>query len=398
MPSISAVPKAAAALSAHHDTRTAAREVLAQIEEWLVDACDAVLLFASFHHRAGLVDASMILRDALQPQAMVAATAESVLANAIELEGRCGMAAIALRIPGIWARAFRLPGNDPRLVVGPDVPARLRDMLGVEPSHRGSILIADPFSTPTVPILKALDAQDDLPPVTVVGGMASGASQPGHNVLICDESVGSAGAVGISFGGSVRLDALVSQGCRPIGQPMVVTKAQNNVIMELGGRPAMQAAQEMGEALPPEDRELLGKGVLLGLVIDEYKRRFGRGDFLVRGLLGGDQKTGAIAAGDVVRTGQTIQFHVRDDRTADEDLRLLLDGQQLDAPPVASLVFTCNGRGSKLFSQPGHDAALVHQRLGQSPLAGFFAAGEIGPVGGRPFLHGHTAVVGVLRS
>lgn len=384
-------------MSSHFDTRTAAGEVVAQLEEHLVDSCDLVLLFGSYHHRAAFADAGEILRSALRPTVMVGTTAESVLANAVELEGRSGIAAIALRLPGATIRGFRLPGNDGSLV-GEGAAARLRTAMHVDAAHRATLLFGDPFSTPMPQVLSALGPAGGLPPVTVLGGMASGASQPGMNALILDDSTLPAGAVGVTISGDVRIDALVSQGCRPIGDPMVITKAQGNVLQELGGKPAVQAAQEMAESLPETLRPLLNKGLLLGLAVNEYKERFGRGDFLVRGLLGADRNSGALAVGDTVRTGQTVQFHVRDDRTADEDLRLLLDGQQLDSTPVATLLFTCNGRGTRLFPQPHHDAALLHQRLGQAPLAGFFAAGEIGPVGGRPFLHGHTAVCAVVRA
>ncbi|MFO0872709.1 MAG: FIST N-terminal domain-containing protein [Phycisphaerales bacterium] len=314
----------------------------------------------------------------------------------MELEGRCGLSAMALRVPGMVVRPFRLPGNDASVVTA-GAPARLRAALHVDAGHRATLLFGDPFSIPMPQVLAALGPADGAAGVNVLGGMASGASQPGQNVLLLDGSTSAFGAVGVTLSGDVRIDALVSQGCRPVGDPLVVTKAQGNVALELGGRPAMEAAQAMARSLPEAQRALLGKGVLFGLALDAYKPRFGRGDFLVRPILGADRKTGALAVGDMLRIGQTMQFHVRDDRTADEDLRLLLDGQQLDAPPLATMLFTCNGRGTRLFPNPHHDAALVHQRLGHAPLAGFFAAGEIGPVGGHAFLHGHTAVCAVVR-
>jgi small ligand-binding sensory domain FIST len=397
LPSVGSNARAAAALGTHHDTLFAARDVAAQLEEHLVGGCDLLLLFASFHHRAGFVGAAEIIREAVGPKSTLGVTAESVLANGIEREGRSGLAALALRLPGVGISTFRIPGNDQSLVEAPGAASELRERLHVGPEHRGTILLADPFSTPTGPLLELLGRSGGHPPVQVVGGLASGASQPGQNVMLLDDSSDAFGAVGVTLSGDMRVDAIVSQGCRPIGQPMLVTKADGNVIKELGGRPAIAAAQEMAEKLRPNDRALVSKGLLLGLVIDEYKPRFGRGDFVVRGLLGGDRSNGSIAIGDLPRVGQTVQFHVRDRETADEDLRLLLDAEQLDATPLATLLFTCNGRGKRLFEGPHHDAALLHQRLGQAPIAGFFAAGEIGPVGGSPFLHGHTAVAAVLR-
>jgi small ligand-binding sensory domain FIST len=155
--------------------------------------------------------------------------------------------------------------------------------------------------------------------------------------------------------------------------------------------------QEVTASLAPDERKLLERGLLLGNVIDESKRPFGRGDFLVRNLLGIDKGRGGVVVGDAPRLGQTVQFHVRDAVTAAEDLQLLLDAQVMKPPPFAALLFTCNGRGRRLFGEPGHDAGIIVDRLGIESIAGFFAAGEIGPIGDRSFLHGHTAALAVFR-
>ena len=221
--------------------------------------------------------------------------------------------------------------------------------------------------------------------------MASGASQPGLNQLLINDSVSAAGAVGITIGGEVEIDFIVSQGCRPIGTPLVVTKSKANVLQELGGQRALDVLQALANDLPQREKALLKQGLLLGSVIDEYKDHFGRGDFLVRNILGFDKRGGGIAVGEIPRVGQTIQFHVRDAETADEDLQLLLDAQQLKKPPFAALLFSCNGRGKRLFKEPNHDIGVIRDRLGDVPIAGFFAAGEIGPIGEKAFLHGPTA-------
>ena len=228
--------------------------------------------------------------------------------------------------------------------------------------------------------------------------MSSGASQPGHNALILDKELIRSGSVGVTISGPVQVDIIVSQGCRPIGKPIVVTKARGNVIQELGGRKALDIVQELAGGLDEQERGLLSGGLLVGTVINEYKARFGRGDFLVRNILGYDKEHGAIAVGDIPRVGQTIQFHVRDAETAHEDLQLLLDGQQLKDAPLGAMLITCNGRGSRLFEDEKiRDVPTIRDRLGEIPLAGFFAAGEIGPIGSESFLHGHTAALAILR-
>jgi small ligand-binding sensory domain FIST len=180
---------------------------------------------------------------------------------------------------------------------------------------------------------------------------------------------------------------LVSQGCRPIGQPFIVTRAEGSLVLELGGRPAVGRLQELADAASEDDRTLLRHGLHVGLVLDEHHAEFGPGDFLVRNLLGADPNSGALVIGEQVRVGQTVQFHVRDAAAADEDLQALLVGEQA----AAGLVFTCTGRGQHLFGTADHDAEAVHAHLGPIPLAGAFCAGEIGPVDGRSFVHTFTA-------
>ncbi len=207
------------------------------------------------------------------------------------------------------------------------------------------------------------------------------------------------GAVGCLFSGGVRFRTVVSQGCRPIGRTFVITKADRNVIQELGGRPALERLGEVFETLPEEDRDLARRALHVGRVTDEHKIEFRRGDFLVRNVLGADEEHGALAIADLVRRGQTVQFHVRDAATAGEDLRALLGEQASflrDHPARGALLFSCNGRGTRLFPVPDHDVTAVRHGLGEVPVAGFFAGGEIGPVGGQNFLHGFTASVVLL--
>jgi small ligand-binding sensory domain FIST len=181
---------------------------------------------------------------------------------------------------------------------------------------------------------------------------------------------------------------VVSQGCRPVGRPLVVTRSERNFVYELAGRPALERLLEMAkDSMSERDIQLVNQGLHLGLVIDEHRSDFGRGDFLVRNVLGADQANGAIAIGDEVEVGTTVQFHVRDAESADEDLRTLLAFQEADGV----LLFTCNGRGTRLFGTPNHDTQVVGDLLAHPPVAGFFAAGELGAIGGRNFLHTFTA-------
>ncbi len=223
--------------------------------------------------------------------------------------------------------------------------------------------------------------------------MASASSEPGGNRLFLDDEVFTAGAIGLLLSGPTKVTTVVSQGCRPIGHPFIVTRADGNVIEELAGRPAYEQVADLVRSLDPGERELAVQGLHIGRVIDESKLEFDRGDFLIRGVMGADAESGTITVGDIVPVGTAIQFQVRDAASADADLRELMTSKRADG----ALVFTCNGRGSHLFDTPDHDASVIAANLGDVPMSGMFCAGELGPVGSRNFLHAYTASVALFE-
>jgi small ligand-binding sensory domain FIST len=257
------------------------------------------------------------------------------------------------------------------------------------------LMICDPFTFPADGLLAHLNSR--VPGALVMGGMASGGLALRQSRLFLDGRVLSSGAVGAHLPeAGARL--LVSQGCRPVGDPYTVTEAEGSVIYQLGGRAPLARLQDLAAALTGRDRELLAQGLQVGMVINEYQAERHQGDFLIRGVVGADPESGAIAVSDEVGVGQTVQFHVRDADSADHDLRRTLEREAATAarPAGGALLFTCNGRGSRLFSEPDHDAGLVARTLGAMPAAGFFCAGELGPVGGQNFLHAYTASIALF--
>ena len=258
------------------------------------------------------------------------------------------------------------------------------------------LMICDPFTFPADGLLTHLNSR--VPGALVMGGMASGGLALRQSRLFLDGQVLSQGAVGAHLP-EAEAHLLVSQGCRPVGDPYTVTAADGSVIYELGGRSALARLQDLAAALPGRDRELLAQGLQLGMVINEYQADRHQGDFLIRGVVGADPESGAIVVGDEVEAGQAVQFHVRDADSADQDLRRTLGREAAAAggrPAGGALLFTCNGRGSRLFAEPSHDAGLIATMLGEMPAAGFFCAGELGPVGGQNFLHAYTASIALF--
>ncbi len=388
--------RSAAAISEHLDTRTAAIEVADLLEKAMDGPTDLVIVFASFHHRESFTEAIADIRQTLAPKTIVGVTAESVVGCDLELEGVSGLSAIAMHMPGVTITPWITTPKKPVPISRPD---EIPEWIGLQEDTKAVFFFADPFSTPITRLLPALvNSRGDGGSLPIIGGMASGASQATHNRLFLDDQGMRSGGIGITISGPIDIECIVSQGCRPIGEHHRVTKVEGNVVLELGGKPALSVLNELAQNATPHERELLEGGLLLGGVIDEHKNHFGRGDFLVRSILGIDRKRKGIAAGEFYRLGKTVQFHVRDAQTAVEDLQLLLDTQQLDGKPLAGLLVTCNGRGRSLFHEDDHDLTIIRNRMGEIPIAGFFAAGEIGPIGGHSFLHGHTACLTLFRA
>ncbi|HEV3164301.1 MAG TPA: FIST N-terminal domain-containing protein [Isosphaeraceae bacterium] len=379
----------ASALSTAKNSDRAFQEVLDRVQEGLGGKrADLVAIFASSHHADRLDRLTREIRDRELGRHVLGCTGESIIGDGQEVEAAPAVSLWAIHLPGIGLNPIRLTFDATGFSGWPS------ELAGVPLEGRTILLLADPFSFPTDEWLKAINAISKPP--RVVGGVASGAQAPGRNRLVLDDEVFSDGAVGIVIDQAASIRTVVSQGCRPIGRPWLVTRVENNIIRELGRRPALDVLREQFAELDAADQELVQQGLHIGRVINEYQDTFQRGDFLVRNVMGADD-AGGLAITDVVRVGQTVQFHVRDAASADQDLRALLESERPEAPVTGALLFTCNGRGTRLFSAPNHDVSVLHQQLGPIPVAGFFAMGEIGPVGGQNFLHGFTASVALFR-
>jgi small ligand-binding sensory domain FIST len=368
------------------DTREAADEAARMAVERLQAEPDLAFLFLSTSHLPEAAEAAETVRAELSPTHFVGCVAQGVVGCEREVEEGPGAAVWAASLPEAAIETFHA---EPVEVDGAMV---VRGFPQLDDPDL-VVLLVDPFSLPTGPLLERLN--EDVPGLPLVGGIAVGGPAPYGAGLIRDGELHRSGAVGAILSG-VPVKTVVSQGCAAIGHDSVVTQAEGNVVLELAGKPALARLQEEIAALPPETRALATEGLLAGLVIDENLPEYGRGDYLMRGLLGADEDTGALALGDRVRTGQTLRFHVRDENSADEDLRESLARELAGAKAAGTLLFTCNGRGRHMFSEPDHDARVVGEALGSGGLAGFFCGGEIGPVGGRSFLHGFTATMAVF--
>lgn len=393
-------PLFACALSTDSSSARAENEAVEKLLAALGGARpDLLLAFATHHHGSALEELGQRLQRRTGARAVLGCTGESVIGGAREIEHEPALALWSASMPGTRVELFRCEARPTsegaaEFVGLPQVP---------DPAHSSLLVLGEPFSFPMDEFLALLNER--WPGLPAIGGMASGGSGPGQNLLFTHEGVREAGLVGALIEGAVEVRSVVSQGCRPVGKPWVVTGCEKNLMLKLGGLPALDALMETWQALPADDQELFRRAPFVGLAIDARKSEFARGDFLVRGIIGFSRESKAIAVADLLRRGQSVQFLVRDAASAGEDLRLLLQSQA--GAPIApgqlrhagALLFSCNGRGTRMFSEPNHDASCVRASFaGDLPVAGFFASGEVGPVGGRNFLHGFTASVAVFRA
>lgn len=379
----------AAALSQHPVAAQAAGETIGQLLEAVGAEPDVLVAFVGGPFVASVDDIVAAVASTLRPCHFVGVTASGVLGGGQEIENGPSLSLWAGT--GLAAETLRLEARE---VEGGWTVEGLDALPSPRPDGQPTtvVLLADPFTMPVEPMVEQLS--DSRPDLVLIGGMASAASRPGGNRLICDGEVLGHGAVGLVLPGPTEVSAVVSQGCRPAGTPWVVTEAEGPIIRQLGGRTALERLAEAAAA-EPDGGEALARGLHLGRVVNEAATTPAPGDFLVRNLLGADRSSGAVVAADTVPVGTTVQFQVRDASSADRELRTKL-AEADAAHRDAALVFTCNGRGTNLFPGPHHDAEVVGEALGSSAVAGMFCAGEVGPVANRTFLHGFTASVALF--
>ena len=326
----------------------------------------------------------------LRARTVIGCSASGVIGAAQGVESTSAVSVWAAVLPGVRVRVFHL-----EVIRTPGGMAILGLPEG-EDADEVAVVLADPYSFPTDGFVEQANEALALP---LVGGMATGNRGPGSTRLLIDNRVVDRGAVGVVLGGPVGAQAMVSQGCRPVGPAMTVTAAEGNLLLELAGISAIAKLEEVISSLSSSDQALASAGLQVGVAMDEYAEEHERGDFLVRGILGLDKARGAIAIGDIVPVGRTVRFQVRDAASADDDLRAMLVHLRREFTAVeGALLFSCNGRGSNLFTSADHDVLAMRQGLSTSGVAGFFAAGEIGPVGDRNHLHGFSASVLVFGS
>ncbi|WP_061298523.1 FIST signal transduction protein [Herbidospora cretacea] len=368
-----------------------AESAIRQAVEGLSGPADLVCFFICGEDPDDVARAGQRAMQLVPEAAVIGCSATGVIGDAQGVELSPAVSAWAASLGEARVTTFALESlraEDRFVVIG--LPER-------DPDDRVAIMLADPYTFPTDAFIE--HSGEVLGALPIIGGLANGLRGRGSVRLFADGEVYDEGAIGVLLSGPIQISTVVSQGCRPIGPTMIVTAAEDNLLLELAGQPALARLEDIVSSLDEDDRELVASGLQIGVAMDEYAERHERGDFLIRGVLGIDPEREAVAIGDVVEVGRTVRFQVRDAETADEDLYELLDAHVEGGGRVdGALLFSCNGRGSAMFGTPDHDALALRDTLGPIGIAGFFAAGEVGPVGGVNHVHGFTASVLVFSS
>lgn len=356
---------------------------------------DVAILFASGRYAERFPELVQHAQQATGAPILIGCSGQGIIGTGKELEEVPALALLALALPGAILRPVRFTQ---RLIESWETPEDWREQLGVPLDEVNAWLVfADPFHLDCEQLIDGMTGA--YPGVPMLGGLAS-TDLPVHQTFVfLNDKVYNRGGVGLAIGGPYSILPLVSQGCEPIGEPWTITDAQGNFVYTISNRMAYEMLVETISNLPPDVQQRAQGNLLVGLAADEYRDSFGRGSFLIRQLIGLDRRNGALVIGATARTGQTIQFQMRDADTADLDLYELLAQARADLgekQPIAGILCSCNGRGTGLFGIPDHDAGAIAQQLGPLPLAGLFCNGEIGPIGKRPFLHGFTASLALL--
>lgn len=404
------------ALSKRASLEAAVSEVVQQTQSALDGPADLGLVFISAAFASEYSRLMPLLREQLAVPTLIGCGGGGIIGmnrnqQAEEVEQEPALSLTLARLPGVNLRAFHVTTDDlPDLDSPPDAWIQLAGVAPSEDPH--FVLLADPLTAKINDLLQGLDFA--YPQAVKVGGLSSGVNGRDQG-LFCNYQLYREGSVGLAMSGNIVLEAIVAQGCRPIGTPYRVTEGERNILIGLEAQTAfasvgsssqsqtpLEILQDLIQNLSDEDRNLAQHSLFIGVARSEFKQELEQGDFLIRNVLGVDPRAGAIAIGDRVRPGQRVQFHLRDAKTSAEDLEMLMEryqrqAQHSPATTMGALMFSCMGRGEDLYGEPNFDSQIFSRYFPQVPLGGFFCNGEIGPIGGSTFLHGYTSVFGICR-
>jgi small ligand-binding sensory domain FIST len=351
-------------------------------------AADIAVVFAGIRHDAdeyaGVLNA---VRRTIPRASVIGCSATGVLTAGEELENGDAVAVLALAGEPALPAPLLVEGvrGDARLA-GARLGRQIRQVLGGDERGAAVVLLVDPAELDATDFVAGI--ADVAPDLLVTGGGASG-SEAGSRVFY--EGAARADAcVALVIPPALRPGFGMTQGCQALGDPLTITAADGNLILEIEGRSPLEA---LDRALSDPGLRRMTPHLMAG--IGELGAD-GRSDYVVRPFAIADGARPALAVADAVRAGQTIRFTMRDAIGARDDMKAMLDELAEARPqggPAFGIYFNCALRGSELYGQPGLDPELIRRRFGKFPVAGIESSFEIAPACGRPRIHMFTGVL-----
>ena len=358
---------------------------------------DLGLVFISSHHSSSYEEITEKIKEKINCEFILGCSGSGVIGEGKEFEYLPGVSLTVASLPNVTLKPFHftqdiLPNPDE----SPDAWKETVDVLDDDP--KTIILFPDPFSIRTEYVLDGLDFA--FPNTKIIGALASGGNKPGDNALFVNGETYSKGCSGVVISGDFELDILVAQSCRPIGEPMIVTQSNNNVINELDSDLPIVAIKKLYDELPEDEKGIMNNALQIGILMDRLGDIDDEITYMIRNISSIDKDTGSITIGESITDGQVGQFHLRDSGAAQEELKKMLTEYKINDDQIikSTLMFSSVGRGKYLLGESHHDINLYKNIIdNNSPITGFFSNGEISPIGDRTYLHGYTSSFAIFR-
>ena len=368
----------------------AAIEAMAQAR---ISQADAVVVFFTVEHAPNSQSLLSTLTRVTRSDRIVGSSGAGILTGAGEIEGQHGLAVLVFASDQMQSRPFLF---EPLRERDEEVGASIAQMVGAD---QGSLLalFPDTYNGQPHQLLRSLEQKLGFVPVVGAGSSESGTAQATYQ--ICGEQCRSNSVAGLHLSGSFEAVIDITQGCQPITEPMVITKAEGNLIFEINDRPALEVFAKLLKGPLAEDLRRALMFIFVGLPADPDQGTISPGQYLVRNIVGLDPEKGIVGIADQVREGQSIIFTLRDGQRAREDLNQMLQRQarKLEGrTPAFGLYFNCCARGNSLYGMPGIDTAYIRQGLGDFPLLGTFGGYELAPLGAKNHLFAYTGVLALI--
>ncbi|HYY24137.1 MAG TPA: FIST N-terminal domain-containing protein [Candidatus Udaeobacter sp.] len=370
----------------------AAMEAMAQAS---VARADAAVIFFTVEHASRHGELIQTVRRITRTDQTIGCSAAGVLTSAGETEASQAVAVLVFSSDQIQSQAFLL---NPVRERDQEVGAQIARKIVSNPGRESLLtLLPDTYHCQPRRLLGSIEESVGFMPIVGAGASENGMAQTTYQ--LSGDTLTSNAVAGLHLCGSFAASIDITQGCQPITESMVITKAEKNLIFEIDDRPAFEVFAQMLKGPLAEDLRRALMFVFVGLPADPEENTFGAGQYLVRNIIGLDPANGILAVGEEVREGQSMIFTLRDGQRARDDLNQMLERQRQNLggkKPAFGLYFNCCARGNSLYGMPGIDTAYIRQALGDFPLIGMFGGYELAPLGGANHLFAYTGVLALI--